>query len=104
VAGSGALTLGLGTATVLSGMATLSTRDQIRSSVAAGQDAAAQTLYATGRDQQTRTNVLLGATIASGAGTVILALFTRWSDERRPRDLAVVPGRDGMSLVYAGRF
>lgn len=103
VIGGGAVTLGLGVATTLSGLSTLSSRDQIRDAVAAGNTASAQMLYDTGRDQQTRTNVLLGATIASGVVTGVLAVFTDWAG-RSERDLALLPGRDGAALVYRSAF
>jgi hypothetical protein len=103
VIGGGAVTLGLGVATTLSGLSTLSTRDQIRDAVAAGNSASAQMLYANGRDQQTRTNVLLGVTIASGVATGVLAVFTNWAG-RSERDLAVLPRRDGASVVYRSAF
>jgi len=60
-------------------------------------------LYADGRDQQTRTNVLLGVTIASGVATGVLAVFTNWAG-RSERDLAILPGRDGASLVVRSAF
>jgi len=97
VAGGGAVTLGLGVATALSGMATLSTRDDIRGATAAGQDANARQLYNTGRDQQIRTNVLLGA-------TGVAAVFANWSGNGRETNLAVVPRSDSVSLVYGGPF
>lgn len=103
VIGGGAVTLGLGVATTFSGLSTLSTRDQIRDAVAAGNTASAQMLYDNGRDQQTRTNVLLGATIASGVITGVLAVFTDWAG-RSERDLAVLPSRDGAALVYRSAF
>jgi hypothetical protein len=103
VIGGGVVTVGLGVATTLSGLSTLSTRDQIRDAVAAGNQASAQMLYDTGRDQQTRTNVLLGVTIASGVATGVLALFASWAG-RSERDVAIVPGRDGASLVYRSAF
>jgi hypothetical protein len=103
VIGGGAVTLGLGVATTISGLATLSTRDQIRDAVAAGNSASAQMLYADGRDQQTRTNVLLGVTIASGVATGVLAVFTNWAG-RSERDLTILPGRDGASLVVRSAF
>jgi hypothetical protein len=103
VIGGGAVTLGLGVATTISGLATLSTRDQIRDAVAAGNSASAQMLYADGRDQQTRTNVLLGVTIASGVATGVLAVFTNWAG-RSERDLVILPSRDGAALVYRSAF
>jgi hypothetical protein len=103
VIGGGAVTLGLGVATTLSGLSTLSTRDQIRDAVAANNNASAQMLYANGRDQQTRTNVLLGVTIASGVATGVLAVFTNWAG-RSEHELAVLPGRDGAALLYRSAF
>jgi hypothetical protein len=103
VVGGGVVTLGLGVATTISGLSTLSSRDQIRDAVAAGNTASAQMLYDSGRDQQTRTNVLLGVTIASGVATGVLAVFTDWAG-RSERELAIVPGRDGASVVYSGAF
>jgi hypothetical protein len=103
VIGGGAVTLGLGVATTLSGLSTLSTRDQIRDAVAASNTASAQMLYANGRDQQTRTNVLLGVTIASGLATGVLAVFTSWAG-RSEHDLAVLPSRDGAALLYRSAF
>lgn len=103
--GGGVLTLGLGGATIASGLATVSTRDKVRDATAAGNQAEAMRLYDTGRDQQLRTNILLGATIASGVGTAVLAIFTDWSGgEPKERELAVVPGGDRLTVVYAGRF
>jgi hypothetical protein len=103
VVGGGVVTLGLGVATTISGLSTLSTRDQIRDAVAAGNQTSAQMLYDTGRDQQTRTNVLLGVTIASGVATGVLAVFASWTG-RSERAVAVVPGRDGASVVYRSAF
>jgi hypothetical protein len=104
VIGGGAVTLGLGVATTISGLSTLSTRDQIRDAATAGNTARAQMLYDTGRDQQTRTNVLLGVTIASGVVTGALAVFTNWGRTSGEREVAIVPGRDGGSVVYHGSF
>jgi hypothetical protein len=103
VVGGGVVTLGLGVATTISGLSTLSTRDQIRDAVAAGNQTSAQMLYDNGRDQQTRTNVLLGVTIASGVATGVLAVLASWTG-RSERDVAVVPGRDGASVVYRSAF
>jgi hypothetical protein len=103
VAGGAVTTLGVGAATAMSGMATLSTRNDIRTAVAADDDAGARRLYDTGRDQQRRTNVLLGVTAAAGLGTVVLAIFTRWSSDDE-RHVAVVPTHGGLSVGYAARF
>jgi hypothetical protein len=103
--GGGVVTVGLGTATALSGMATLSSRDDIRAAVTAGDEARAMTLYDTGREQQSRTNILLGATVAAGVGTIILSVFTNWSGERKEANVALVPSSTGgMSVVYGGSF
>jgi hypothetical protein len=104
VVGGGAVTLGLGVATIVSGMATLSTRDKIRDSVAAGDNASAMSFYNTGRDQQTRTNVLIGVTAAAGVGTVVLAVFANWSGTTEGKNVAIVPSHESVSFVYGGQF
>jgi hypothetical protein len=102
VIGGGAVTLGLGAGAAISGMATLSTRDQIRDATAAGKDG--RTLYNTGRDQQIRTNLLLGATGVAAAGTVVLAFFANWSGNPETTSVAMVPASDSVSVVYGGHF
>jgi hypothetical protein len=104
VIGGGAVTVGLGVATTISGLSTLSSRDQIRDAVTAGNSARAQMLYDSGRDQQTRTNVLIGATIAAGVATGVIAVFTNWGRSSGEREVAIVPGRDGGAVVYHGAF
>jgi hypothetical protein len=104
VVGGGVATLGLGAATIVSGMATLSTRDKIRDAVAANSTGTAVDFYNTGRDQQLRTNVLLGATAAAGIGTAVLAILANWSDTPAENDVAVVPTRNSVSLVYGRPF
>jgi hypothetical protein len=102
--GGAVVTVGFGVATLVSGLSTLSTRDKIKEAVAAEQNTTAAQLYNTGRDQQTRTNIFLGATIAAGVGTVALAVFTNWSGHGTEHELAVVPSRDGGTVVYSGAF
>ena len=98
------LTVGLGVGATVEGMATLDTRDQIKAATAAGNTAQAQTLYDQGRDQQLRTNVLIGATAAAGVTTVILAVFTDWSGGEH-REIAVRPvDGGGAAVVLGGRF
>jgi len=104
VIGGGAVTLGLGAATIWSGMATLSTRDQIRDAVARGDSAATVNLYNTGRDQQTRTNILIGVTAAAGVATAVLAVLANWSGNTTERNVAVAPSSTGLSLVYGSHF
>jgi len=107
VIGAGAATVVAGGVAIFSGMQTISTRNKIRDAVAAGgntTDPATVNLYNTGRDQQTRTNIALGVTIAGAAGTAVLAVFTNWSGTSKERDVAVVPVHDGAALVYSGAF
>jgi len=104
VLGGSLVTAGLGAATVVSGLDTLSTRDKITKAVADRNQSQAQMLYDTGRDQQTRTNVLLGATITAGVGTAVLAWFTNWSGGHSERELAIVPSLTSVSLVYGSAF
>jgi len=107
VIGAGGVTVVAGGVAIISGMQTVSTRNKIRDAVAAGgstSDPSTVALYNTGRDQQTRTNIFLGATIVGAAGTAVLAVFTNWSGTPKERDLAVVPARDGAALVYSGSF
>jgi len=100
----GVTTLGIAAAATASGMETLTTRDQVRAAVAAGNDPEARHLYDRGRDLQLRTNVLMGATAALGVTTLVLAVFTNWAGARDERQVALVPARDSLSLVLAGHF
>lgn len=105
VLGGTVVTLGLGTTAALSGMATLDTRDEIRELVDSGSESAAIELYNKGRDQQIRTNILLGATAVVGVTTIVLAVVTNWSGDPEPaKDVAIVPTGDGVSVVYGARF
>jgi hypothetical protein len=105
VIGGGAVAVGLGVAGALFGMRTLETRDQIREAVAASDMARATALYDDGRAQQLRTNLLLGAAAGAGIATAVLAIFTNWSGEAGARrEVAVVPGAGGASIVYGARF
>lgn len=103
VGGGAVVTAGFGTATIISGLSVLSTRDQIRSAVTAGQTTNAMNLYNSGRDAQTRTNIFLGATVAAAAGTAVLAVFTNWSGNQE-HNLSLVPSRDGATLVFGHAF
>jgi hypothetical protein len=96
----GIATVGFGAAATIEGLATLDTRDQIKSAVAAGDSAHAMSLYTSGRNQQLLTNVFFGATAAAGVATVLLGFATNWSG----RDMAVTPTAGGAAVVYAGRF
>jgi hypothetical protein len=99
-----ALTVGLGVGATVEGMATLDTRDQIKAATAGGDPAHAQTLYDQGRDQQLRTNLLIGAAAAAGVTTVILGVFTDWSGGEH-REIAVRPvDGGGATVMLGGRF
>lgn len=99
-----ALTVGLGVGATVEGMATLDTRDQIKAATAGGDTAHAQTLYDQGRDQQLRTNLLIGAAAAAGVTTVILGVFTDWSGGEH-REIAVRPvDGGGATVMLGGRF
>ena len=99
------MTVGLGVAAGVQGVATLDTRDQIERAVADGDHANAKALYDRGRGQQLRTNLLFGATAAAGVVTVVLAVALNRAGEPAPRtELAIAPGDGGATLVYGGRF
>lgn len=105
VLGGTLVTLGLGATAVLQGMATLDTRDEIEKATAIGTASTAMELYDKGRDQQLRTNILIGAAAAAGVTTVVLAVFTNWSPgESRPIEVSVVPVHGGMGFAYGARF
>ena len=71
VVGGAIATVGLGAATVWSGLDVLSANDTYKTH---------QTTdgYNDGRSRELRTNVLIGATSVVGAATVVVALFTNW--------------------------
>ena len=104
IIGAGVVTVGLGIAAGLQGKATLDTRDQIEAAVADNDAQRAMSLYNDGRDQQLRTNLLLGATAAAGATTLMLAFFTDWSGGSQERQVAVTPTVGGAAVVASGRF
>lgn len=100
-----AVTVGLGVGATVEGMGTLDTRDQIKAATTAGDSAQAQSLYDQGRDQQLRTNILIGATAAAGITTVVLAVFTDWSGGEHEREIAIKPVQGGGAVVgFGGRF
>ena len=102
--GTAILTAGFGVAAGLQGMATLDTRDQIKAAVAAHDDAHAMDLYNEGRDEQLRTNILLGGAAAAGVATIVLAFVTDWSGSPDRREVAVTPTSGGATFVYGGHF
>ncbi|HEX4339282.1 MAG TPA: hypothetical protein VH062_25415 [Polyangiaceae bacterium] len=69
--GGAIATVGLGAATVWSGLDVLSANDTYKKH---------PTLpaYNDGRDRELRTNVLIGATAVAGAATGVIAIFTNW--------------------------
>jgi hypothetical protein len=102
--GTAILTAGFGVAAGLQGMATLDTRDQIKAAVAAHDDAHAMDLYNEGRDEQLRTNILLGGAAAAGVATIVLAFVTDWSGSPDRHEVAVTPTSGGATFVYGGHF
>lgn len=102
VIGAAVLTAGLGVAAGIEGKTTLDTRDQIKAAVADNDDARATSLYNDGRDQQLRTNLLLGATAAAGVATIVLGVMTDWSGTSHSRDVAVTPTAGGGAAIVAG--
>jgi hypothetical protein len=104
--GGAILTVVLGGVATASGLQTLQTRDDIKTAVEEGDHDKAVDLYDKGGDQQIRTNVLLGATAAVGAVTILLAVFTDWSGgetEQQPA-LGLTTSSDAMTITYGGRF
>jgi hypothetical protein len=102
--GTAILTAGFGVAAGLQGMATLDTRDQIKAAVAANDDAHAMDLYNEGKDEQFRTNILLGGAAAAGVATIVLAFVTDWSGSPDRHEVAVTPTSGGATFVYGGHF
>jgi phosphotransferase system HPr-like phosphotransfer protein len=90
---AGGLTVALGAATVVSGIATESDPgpDAVRRECAGKGESCA--LYQEGQDAETRTNVLLGVAIGAAVVTGVIGLFfTQWS----------TPGRHGLRLGPGG--
>lgn len=102
--GTAVLTAGFGVAAALQGMATLDTRDQIKTAVAANDNTHAMSLYDKGRGEQLRTNLFLGGAAAAGVATIVLAFMTDWSGASERHDVAVSPTAGGAALVYGGHF
>jgi hypothetical protein len=104
----------LGGITIWSGVDTLNNpgKDKVRAACAGGQTPACTSVYNQGRDHQTRTNILIGATSVAGAATAVIGvLFTDWakggSSESAPESASIVPWIDyagGPSVGASGRF
>jgi hypothetical protein len=95
------ITVAAGAATVVSGIATLNDPgpDTVRRECV-GQGESCP-LYQRGQDAETRTNVLLGATIGAAVVTGIIGLFfTDWSSSSSPRSASLRLG----ALGVEGRF
>jgi len=98
------------TATALTGTLTVAT-------IASGIDTAAkhthfqdnptQQTQQTGIAAQTRTNALLGLTLASGLATAALGIFAvRWTtpENKNPLTATLAPTHDGARVFFSGRF
>lgn len=86
-----ALTAGAGGVLVWSGLDTLQNPgpDKVRQACAGkGPDCPE---YKLGLDSQLRTNILIGATAGTGALTVLLAVFTRWSGADPAKKTSLLP-------------
>ncbi|NOY92423.1 MAG: hypothetical protein GXP55_14610 [Deltaproteobacteria bacterium] len=97
-----ALTAGAGAALVWSGLDTNSDADTYEASIAAGDFATAERQLAKGRDEERRTNILIGITAGLGLTTALLAAFTKWggdSSEGQDADEASGPSITGASLA-----
>jgi hypothetical protein len=104
-AAGAAVTVGLGVATLWSGLDVLSAHD-------AYQGNETQPTYEDGLAKERRTNVLVGATVVAGLTTGAIALFTRWGGSGtlagvRPKSqvhagAGAIPG--GASLTLGGSF
>ncbi len=95
-----ALTAGAGAALVWSGLDTNSDADAYEASIAAGDFATAERQLAKGRDEELRTNILIGITAGLGVTTALLAAFTKWGgDSGENADEASGPSITGASLA-----
>ncbi len=100
---TGIVTAGLGVGAIVEGVSTLDQRDQIRSAVAAGDNATASSLYNDAKSTQLRTNIFIGAAAAAAVATVVLACVTDWSP-RESAEVSVAPTNGGAALVLGGHF
>jgi hypothetical protein len=100
---TGIVTAGLGVGAIVEGVQTLDQRDQIKSAVAAGDSATANSLYNDAKSTQLRTNIFIGATAAAGLATVVLAFVTNWSP-RESAEVSVAPTNGGAAFVFGGHF
>lgn len=90
---AGIATLGLGGATLWSGLDVLAAHDEYEKNQT-------QKAYEDGLDKQRRTNILIGATAAAGAATVVFAILTKWkSDDSAVRAGVDVGSRSGIVTV-----
>jgi hypothetical protein len=102
--GGAVATVGLGAATIWSGLDVLSANDTYKKNPT-------QAGYNDGKDRELRTNVLIGATAVVGAATGVLAILTDWSGKRgeeaaqRPgvRASAAVTGNSA-AIVVSGVY
>ena len=103
--GGAVATVGLGAATVWSGLDVLSANDTYKKHPTTA-------AYNDGKDRELRTNVLIAATSVVGAATGVIALFTNWSGSKggesaeRPGTVHATAAVSGSSaaLVVSGVY
>tara|TARA_R110002096_G_scaffold401386_3_gene598224 strand:- start:14873 stop:15787 length:915 start_codon:yes stop_codon:yes gene_type:complete len=91
------LTVGLGGATVWSGLDVLDSNKQYKRSPT-------QERLDDGRSKELRTNVLIGATSVFAIATVATIFVTNWSEHGEQQPLQVFIGGGGGALGYVGSF
>jgi hypothetical protein len=106
------LTVGAGATLAWSGLDTNSDADSYEASIAAGDFETARRQLAKGRDEERRTNILIGVTAGLGLTTALIAAFTDWggSDEAEPDTSTAITGAGvsalpgGGAVAVEGRF
>jgi tetratricopeptide (TPR) repeat protein len=96
---AGGMTIASASLVLWSGMDTLSARKEFDAAPTADKLAA-------GKDKQLRTNLLLGATIASGMATGVFLSLWKWNGSTKSSALTVLPPVMGLptQIVFAGSF
>ena len=99
------LTVAVSGVTLWSGLDTLAGVDDYEAAAASGDLRDARDRLESGQDQELRTNLLIGATVAFAAATVVFALLTDWEGDPETEDppvsaaLAPLGGGGGLALL-----